>query len=97
MVASSANSLTLEQIPKLRSTLMSIDTAVINIGSASGSALGGMALLYSGYGGLEVVLGALGIVAALVFHLFARDPTAITSVGKTLPSSYMLERQPTSD
>jgi DHA1 family inner membrane transport protein len=75
MLASSANSLTLEQIPELRSTLMSIDTAMLNIGSACGTAVGGLALLDSGYEGLGITLGAIGIVAALVFHLLAKDPT----------------------
>jgi len=77
MVASSANSLTLEQIPQLRGTLMSIDTAVLNVGSAFGTTAGGLALLYSGYEGLGSVLGTIGIIAALVFHLLAKDPTQL--------------------
>jgi predicted MFS family arabinose efflux permease len=75
MVASSANSLTLEQVPTLRGTMMSMDTAVINIGSALGTALGGLALLYFNYEGLGSVLGAIGIIAAVVFYLLAKDPT----------------------
>jgi len=75
MVASSANSLTLEQIPRLRGTMMSLDTAVINIGSALGTVAGGLALLYLNYEGLGIVLGAIGIFAAIVFFLLAKDPT----------------------
>lgn len=75
MVASSANSLTLEQSPKHRGTMMSIDTALINAGSAIGSTIGGLALLYLNYEGLGSVLGAVGIVAAVVFFLLTRDPT----------------------
>lgn len=75
MVASSANSLTLEQIPKHRGTMMSIDTALINAGSAIGSTTGGLALLYLNYEGLGSVLGAVGIVAAVVFFLLSKDPT----------------------
>jgi DHA1 family inner membrane transport protein len=75
MVASSANSLTLEQIPKHRGTMMSIDTALINAGSAVGSTIGGLALLYLNYEGLGSVLGAVGIVAAVVFFLLSKDPT----------------------
>jgi len=75
MVASSANSLTLEQIPKNRGTMMSIDTALINAGSAIGSTAGGLALLYLNYEGLGSVLGAAGIAAALVFFLLSKDPT----------------------
>jgi predicted MFS family arabinose efflux permease len=75
MVASSANSLTLEQIPKHMGTMMSIDTALINAGSAIGSAAGGLALTYLNYEGLGSVLGAVGIVAAAVFFLLSKDPT----------------------
>jgi len=75
MVASSANSLTLEQIPKLRGTMMSIDTASINVGSALGTMAGGLALFYFDYEGLGTVLGAIGIVAAIIFGLLAKDPT----------------------
>jgi predicted MFS family arabinose efflux permease len=75
MVASSANSLTLEQIPELKGTLMSIDTAVLNIGSAFGSIIGGLVLLYSDYAGLGSILGAMGILAAIVYYLLTKDPT----------------------
>jgi predicted MFS family arabinose efflux permease len=75
MVASSANSLILEQIPGLKGTLMSIDTALLNAGSAFGSTAGGLALLSFGYEGLGSVLGTIGILAALVFYLLATDPT----------------------
>jgi predicted MFS family arabinose efflux permease len=75
MVASSANSLTLEQIPRHRGAMMSVDTALINAGSAIGSTTGGLALLYFNYEGLGSVLGVVGIVAAVVFFLFSKDPT----------------------
>jgi len=75
MVASSANSLTLEQIPRLRGTMMSMDTAVLNIGSALGTMAGGLSLLSFGYEGMGSGLGTLGIAAAMVFFLLAKDPT----------------------
>lgn len=75
MLASSANSLTLEQIPQFRGTMMSIDTALLNVGSALGSTLGGLALLYFSYEGLGGVLGAMGIIAAIIVFLFVKDPT----------------------
>jgi predicted MFS family arabinose efflux permease len=55
--------------------MMSIDAAVINIGSALGTMAGGAALLYLSYEGLGSVLGAMGIIAAMIFCLLARDPT----------------------
>jgi predicted MFS family arabinose efflux permease len=55
--------------------MMSIDTALINAGSAIGSTTGGLALLYLNYEGLGSVLGAVGIVAAVVFFLLSKDST----------------------
>jgi AAHS family 4-hydroxybenzoate transporter-like MFS transporter len=74
MVTSAANSLTLEQVPEFRGTMMSIDTAALNLGSAFGTALGGLALLSFGYEGLGIVLGAMGVVAAVVFYFLTTDP-----------------------
>ena len=75
MAASSANSLTLEQVPRFRGAMMSVDTAALNIGSGFGTAVGGLSLLYFGYEGLGSVLGAIGIIAALFYGLLAMDPT----------------------
>ena len=75
MVASASNSLTLEQVPEFRGTMMSIDTAAINLGSALGTALGGLALLSFDYEGLGIVLGVMGVAAAIVFYLLTTDPT----------------------
>lgn len=75
MVAAAANCLTLEQLPKFRGTMMSVDSAAVNLGSAVGGAIGGLALLWFDYEGVGSVLGAMGILAALVFYFFATDPT----------------------
>jgi len=75
MGASASSSLTLEQVPEFRGTMMSINSAAMNLGSALGAALGGLALLLFDYEGLGSSLGAVGIVAAIVFHLLATDPT----------------------
>jgi predicted MFS family arabinose efflux permease len=76
MLASSANSLTLEQVPEARGTIMSLSTASLNLGSALGTAIGGLALSSFGYEGLGSVLGAMGIAAAFAVLLFAGDPTS---------------------
>jgi predicted MFS family arabinose efflux permease len=75
MFTSAAISLTLEQVPAYRGTMMSVDSAFVNLGYASGAGVGGMALIGFGYEGLGAALGLFGIVAAVVFCLFARDPT----------------------
>jgi len=74
MLVSSASSLTLEQTPEARGTMMSLSTASLNLGSALGTVIGGLALSSFGYEGLGTTLGAIGIVAAFVFLLFAREP-----------------------
>ena len=56
---------------------MSTDTAMINVGSALGTMAGGLALLNLGYQGLGSVLEAVGIVAALIFGILAKDPTRL--------------------
>lgn len=70
-----SDSLTLEQIPEFRGTMMSINSAAANLGSSMGAGLGGLSLLLSGYSGLGVSLGALGISGAIVYHLLTTDPT----------------------
>jgi len=75
MVTASAISLTLEQVPAYRGTMMSVDSAFVNLGYALGAAVGGTALIWFDYEGLGVALGLFGVVAAAVFYLFARDPT----------------------
>ena len=72
---SAANSLTLEQVPEFRGTMMSLTSAAQSLGSALGAALGGLMLVWYDYLIMGSVLGALGIVAAIVFHFFSRDPT----------------------
>lgn len=75
----SANSLSLEQVPSLRGTMMSLDTAAINLGAAFGTAVAGLALAYSSYEGLSISLGALGMVSAFVFRFLSKDPTKVTN------------------
>jgi len=75
MVTSSASSLTLEQVPKFRGTMMSVNTAALNLGSALGAAVGGWALILFSYEALGSILGVMGIIAAIVFYLLTADPT----------------------
>ena len=75
MFTASAISLTLEQVPAYRGTMMSVDSAFVNLGYALGAAAGGMALIGFGYEGLGTTLGLFGVIAAVVFYVFAEDPT----------------------
>ena len=75
MATAAAISLSLEQAPKYRGTMMSMDSAFVNLGYALGAAFGGLMLIWLDYEGLGTALGLLGIIAAVIFHAFARDPT----------------------
>ncbi len=71
-----SDSLTLEQVPEFRGTMMSANTAAYSLGSAFGTGLGGLVVIYYGYGGLGITIGTMGIIAAAVFHVLTVDPTA---------------------
>ncbi len=73
MSSSAANSLALEQTPRFRGTMMSINSAALSFGSALGSALGGLALVLFNYEVMGSILGVMGIVAAIIFHFLATD------------------------
>jgi DHA2 family metal-tetracycline-proton antiporter-like MFS transporter len=75
MATAAAISLTLEQVPKYRGTMMSVDTAFVNLGYALGAAFGGLMLIWLGYEGLGTALGLLGIIASVIFYTLAKDPT----------------------
>lgn len=75
MVTAAAISLALEQIPKYRGTMMSVDSAFVNLGYGIGAAVGGLMLVWFDYQSLGAVLGVLGIAAAIIFHTLAKDPT----------------------
>jgi predicted MFS family arabinose efflux permease len=67
-------SLTLEQEPEHRGTLMSINSAMFGIGAALGSFVGGLALLWYGYPFVAISLGAMAVISAIITHFLAVDP-----------------------
>jgi len=73
--APTASSLTLEQVPKFRGAMMSINWAATSMGTAFGAAVGGFVLLLLDYEFVGISLGAMNIVAAIVFYLLVIDPT----------------------
>jgi len=77
MRQSTSDSLTLEQVPGFRGTIMSLSSGAMRLGSALGSGIGGLTLLWYGWGVLGMALGGMGVAAALIYHLFAADPTRI--------------------
>ena len=70
-----ATSLTLEQNPKYRGPIMSLNQASRSFGMALGVSIGGLVLLQFGYGYLGLALGGMGIIASSLYFLFSIDPT----------------------
>ncbi len=75
---SSSASLSLEQLPGIRGSMMSLHSASSFLGYALGTSVGGIALLYSGWDTLGIVLGGLGLVATTFYIFFVRDPTTLS-------------------
>jgi len=70
------NSLTIEQIPEIRGSIMSLSTASGNVGGMIGATMAGFLLLNYGWITAGVSLGSATIVAGILLQLFANDPTA---------------------
>jgi DHA1 family inner membrane transport protein len=68
-------SLSLEQVPRYRGSMMSLSAAGDSLGSALGAGLGGLALTAGGYWLVGLVLGVLGVLSSLIIRLYAVDPT----------------------
>ena len=74
MRSTAYSSLTLEQVPEYRGTMISFSQFSTNVAGALGTGLGGLILVAFDYGHMGF-LGILSIIAAFVFHFFTRDPT----------------------
>ena len=74
MSNSTTVSLTLEQAPESRGTMMSMNSIFVTLGLALGAALGGGALVLSGWVGLILAFAALGFIAAGIFFFLTEDP-----------------------
>jgi predicted MFS family arabinose efflux permease len=68
------DSLTLEQVPEYRGTLMSLNAAARSTGATVGTMLGGALMLLYGYGAFGLVMGVLGLASAFIYWSFTREP-----------------------
>jgi MFS family permease len=82
LAASASTSLTLEQVPELRGTMMSLFAAFAGVGAAVGAGIGGLALIFFDYERLGIILGSMGIIAAIIFKSLTVDPTRRTVTHK---------------
>lgn len=81
MLATASFSLTLEQVPNFRGTMMSLRSASTSMGAALGAGVGGYALYWWDYERVGLALGALSIAAAIIFNIMVFDPTSTKSHG----------------
>ncbi len=75
VMATAMSALTLEQVPRFRGTVMSLNQAAYNLGSALGAGIGGFMILSSGYGAIGFSHGAMMLAAMALFHFLAVDPS----------------------
>jgi DHA1 family purine base/nucleoside efflux pump-like MFS transporter len=71
---SALGSLSLEQLPRFRGTMMSIQTAMQSVGSALGAGIGGVALVLYDYELVGISLGILAVIGAFIVRVFTVDP-----------------------
>ena len=75
MTMTSFYSLSLEQVPQLRSTMMSLTSAVLGIGGFIGVMIGSITLNLYNYQILALILGVLSIIAITTIMIWTKEPT----------------------
>jgi DHA1 family putative efflux transporter-like MFS transporter len=71
-------SLSLEQVSEFRGSMMSLNSAFMNLGFVLGAGIGGYALLGGSWVLMGVSIGFMGILSATIIQLGAIDPTRNT-------------------
>ncbi len=82
ILLTASSSLTLEQVPEFRGTMMSLDSVAQNMGIALGTGIGGLVLIWQDYEGLGITLGIFSFTAALIYYLLVIDPTTNTEINR---------------
>jgi predicted MFS family arabinose efflux permease len=68
-----AYSLTLDQVPSFRGTLMSLNAAALGFGWALGAAIGGVSLFVGGWNLVGYSFGLLSFLASLVYYFQTKE------------------------
>ncbi len=74
MTFTAGGALVIEQLPKFRSTMMSLNTAFMNVGMLLASLIAGLLLNSYGYQMVGLTLGSLGILGAVVWIVLVKEP-----------------------
>ncbi len=74
IVFTAVNALTLEQVPHLRGTVMSLNQATFSLGGVLGTGFGGLIVFLYGYQTMGLTHGALMFIAMLILHYLAKEP-----------------------
>ena len=80
MTFTAGGSLILEQLPKFRGTMSSLNTAFMNLGMLMASLLAGVVLDLYNYQAVGLVLGSLGIFGAVIWITLVKEPCKNNSV-----------------
>ena len=70
---SGLNAMMLDQVPRFRGTVMSLNSALGSLGSALGAFIGGMLLLVWGYAQVAIFLGFFGVLGALIVYYRSKE------------------------
>jgi predicted MFS family arabinose efflux permease len=74
MMLTAITSLTLDQLPLYRGTVMSLQTAAVGLGSMVAAIVGGIVITSLGFSTYGLLMGVLGFLGTITFYLFSVDP-----------------------
>jgi predicted MFS family arabinose efflux permease len=74
MNISATTSLTLDQLPLYRGTVMSLQSAAVGIGGMMAAIIGGIVIASFGFGSYGLLMGALGFIGMITLYFFSVDP-----------------------
>jgi predicted MFS family arabinose efflux permease len=78
VILTSADTLTLEQAPAARGTMMSTNSVAMKLGNALGAGVGGIMLLLFNWNIVGFSLGFVGIVSAGIYQLLTEEPRSVS-------------------
>ena len=74
MMITATTSLTLDQLPLYRGTVMSLQSAAVGLGAMVAAIVGGIVISSIGFGSYGLIIGVFGFLGSIVFFFFSIDP-----------------------